>query len=117
METRTSPDALGPITNPIPRLSPDALRTDQAEPIEHIADLEGDLDADVEERTSTNVAAVYDLTSRFSGRGPLLDRLSTIFTTAIKDRVLGFAVLIGDPGFGKSRVIGELARVCRDRYP
>ena len=72
METRTNPDALGPVTNRVPRLSPDALRTDQAEPIEHLADLEGDLFAESEERTSDNVATVYDLRSRFAGDCPRL---------------------------------------------
>ena len=117
METRTNPDALGHATNRVPRLSPDALRTDQAEAIEHLADLEGDLLTETDERTSTNVAAVYDLRSRFAGRSPVVDRLTTMFADAIRDRALGFALVIGEPGMGKSRLITELARVSRERHP
>jgi tetratricopeptide (TPR) repeat protein len=116
METRTNPD-LGPVTSRTPRLSPDSLHTGQAEPIEHLPDLEGDLLADGDEQTQSHVLATYDLRSRFTGRGPVLDRLTAMFEAAIRDRALGFAVVVGEAGMGKSRLVGELARQCRERHP
>ncbi|HVV83816.1 MAG TPA: tetratricopeptide repeat protein [Kofleriaceae bacterium] len=117
METPTTQEALGPVTSRTPRLSPDALRTDQAEPIERLADLEGDVGAESEERTSDHAAAVYDLRSRFAGRAGVLDRLLAMFEGAIRDRGIGFAVVVGEAGMGKSRLVSELARVARDRHP
>lgn len=115
METRTTPDALGPATNRMPRLSADALRADQAAPVDHLVDLDGDLFGDSAEQTSSNLQASYDMRARFTGRGPVVERLSAMFATVLAERALGFAVVIGEPGMGKSRLVAELGRACREQ--
>lgn len=59
----------------------------------------------------------YELRPRFIGRGPALAQLLELTGEALGARELGFAVVIGEPGMGKSRMIEELAARVRVEHP
>ncbi len=80
-------------------------------------EIEGDLFGESEDELTQAIPAVYDLRSRFTGRRGALAALDTMLATMLADRQLGFAALIGPPGFGKSRLVVELARLARERDP
>ncbi|MBK9031984.1 MAG: tetratricopeptide repeat protein [Myxococcales bacterium] len=80
-------------------------------------EIDGDLFGDGEEELTQAIPAVYDLRSRFTGRKDALTALERLFTATIAERTLGFAVVIGQPGIGKSRLVSELARVARAKVP
>jgi predicted ATPase len=81
------------------------------------ADLEEDLFGDGEDERTVAIPAVYDLRTRFTGRRPVLERLVALFDTAVRERAMGFALVEADPGMGKSRLVSELAKACRDKQP
>ncbi|RMH37702.1 MAG: hypothetical protein D6689_20840 [Deltaproteobacteria bacterium] len=62
-------------------------------------------------------AMPYELRPRFTGRTAVLDRLTQLFTRARTDREAGFAVIVGEPGSGKSRLLKEAARAFRSIDP
>ncbi|MEZ4402119.1 MAG: tetratricopeptide repeat protein [Kofleriaceae bacterium] len=82
-----------------------------------LPEIEGDLFGDVDDELTQAIPAVYDLQSRFTGRKGALDALVAVFDKAVAERTVGFAVVLGQPGIGKSRLLGELARVCRGKTP
>jgi tetratricopeptide (TPR) repeat protein len=59
----------------------------------------------------------YELRPRFTGRGRALTQLQDLTSKAFDARELGFAVVIGEPGMGKSRMISELAARVRVEHP
>lgn len=59
----------------------------------------------------------YELRPRYTGRETALDRLEKAFDDARDLGELGFLVLIGEPGMGKSRTLKELARSLRKKDP
>jgi tetratricopeptide (TPR) repeat protein len=69
------------------------------------------------ERT-TITSAAYDLKPRFTGRIGAIAQLQAVVGSAFKpDGALGFAVIIGEPGMGKSRVLAELAARVKTQHP
>ena len=80
-------------------------------------EIDGDFFGDDEGELTQAIPAVYDLRSRFTGRKDAVAILERLFTTAIAERTFGFAVIIGQPGMGKSRLVGEFARLARERTP
>ena len=74
-------------------------------------------DFDAEGVRTIAVAPAYELRPRFTGRGQALDELHELTRRAFDDRELGFAVMIGDPGMGKTRMIQELAARIRTEHP
>lgn len=63
------------------------------------------------------MSSAYELRPRFTGRIQVLGQLLDLTCTAFAGRELGFAVVIGEPGMGKSRLIHELAARVRDEHP
>ncbi len=63
------------------------------------------------------VSAAYELRPRFTGRGGTIARLQELVDTAFETRAAAFAVVVGDPGMGKSRMVGELVARIRSQYP
>ncbi len=78
-------------------------------------EIDGDFFGDDEGELTQAIPAVYDLRSRFTGRKEALATLERLFTEALTERTLGFAVVLGQPGMGKSRLVGEFARLARER--
>ncbi len=86
--------------------------------IDRLADIDaGDLFGDGEDERTVAIPAVYDLHTRFTGRRVALDRLVDAWKTATSTQAIGFAVVLAEPGMGKSRLVSELARACREVTP
>lgn len=68
------------------------------------------------ERTMITSAA-YELRPRFTGRAGAIARLQELTDRAFDDRELGFAVVVGEPGMGKSRILSELIARVRTSHP
>lgn len=63
------------------------------------------------------MSGTYELRSRFTGRAGALARLLEIADRAFDQRELGFAVVVGEPGMGKSRIVAELCARLRTTHP
>lgn len=63
------------------------------------------------------MAGAYELRPRFTGRTGAIARLQELTDRAFDDRELGFAVVLGEPGMGKSRITAELAGRIRALHP
>ena len=92
----------------IPISTPEVV--DQAETFEPA-------DFDAEGVRTILTSAAYELRPRFTGRAAALHKLHELTQKAFDDRELGFAVVIGEPGMGKSRLINELAQRIRAEHP
>lgn len=81
-------------------------------------DLGGDGFGDGEgERTVITAATPYDLRPKFTGRADAVNQLQKLIDDAWNKTSLAFAVLIGEPGMGKSRMLGEIIARARTQYP
>jgi len=109
METRTNPELSGSVSLSPWHSDPVLRAPESGGGPELEVDLFGDDDAELTQA----IPAVYDLQSRFTGRRPALEVLVAHFAKTLADRALGFVVIVGDPGMGKSRLLSELARACR----
>jgi tetratricopeptide (TPR) repeat protein len=66
----------------------------------------------------TVIAALpFEIKPRFTGRRPMLERLEAAFHEAVATRELRFLVLVGEPGMGKSRLVGELGKSASRARP
>ncbi|HEU4733980.1 MAG TPA: tetratricopeptide repeat protein [Kofleriaceae bacterium] len=74
-------------------------------------------DFDVEGVRTILTSAAYELRPRFVGRTAALAELHELTKKAFKDKDLGFAVVIGEPGMGKTRLISELVARVRTEHP
>ncbi len=81
---------------------------------DRLTELDGDLFGDGDDERTVAIPAVYDLRTRFTGRRPALEMLRQRFTSAVTDRAMGYAVVVAEPGMGKSRLVSELAKACRE---
>lgn len=70
----------------------------------------------VGERTLVMTGA-YELRPRFTGRTGAIARLQELVDRAFDERELAFAVIVGEPGMGKSRLVAELCARLRTRHP
>lgn len=68
------------------------------------------------ERTMV-VSAAYELRPKFTGRTRAIAKLQELADRAFEARELGFAVILGEPGMGKSRMISELVARVRTTHP
>ncbi|HSR99483.1 MAG TPA: tetratricopeptide repeat protein, partial [Kofleriaceae bacterium] len=84
--------------------------TDRSQPFEPA-------DFDLEGVRTIVTSSAYELRPRFTGRARALAQLHELAVKACNQRELGFAVLIGEPGMGKSRLISELAAQIRTDHP
>jgi tetratricopeptide (TPR) repeat protein len=84
--------------------------TDRSQPFEPA-------DFDVEGVRTIVTSTAYELRPRFTGRARTLAQLHELTCKAFERRELGFAVLIGEPGMGKGRLISELVARVRTEHP
>ncbi|HEY4243092.1 MAG TPA: tetratricopeptide repeat protein [Kofleriaceae bacterium] len=96
-------------TDQTPSFDPTILRDDP--------DSFGDSFGEGEAERTLVVSAAYELRPRFTGRAGALARLSELTDRAFDDREAAFAVIIGEPGMGKSRLLGELFVRARRLHP
>jgi tetratricopeptide (TPR) repeat protein len=77
-------------------------------------------ESDFAERTAITTA-VYDFRPRFTGRTAAIKKLEELLDRAYdksnKDSQLAFAVVVGEPGMGKSRIAQELIARVRTQNP
>jgi tetratricopeptide (TPR) repeat protein len=59
----------------------------------------------------------FDLKARYTGRAGAIAKLQELADTAFDDRELAFALVSGEPGMGKSRIISELGVRVRTMHP
>jgi tetratricopeptide (TPR) repeat protein len=59
----------------------------------------------------------YELRPRFTGRSRPLGQLVELTRKAFDDRELGFAIVMGDQGMGRRRLISELVAQIRVEHP
>ncbi|MDB4952769.1 MAG: hypothetical protein JWO36_338 [Myxococcales bacterium] len=69
------------------------------------------------ERTMITSATPYELRSRFTGRSAAIQQLHALTEKAFEDKAMAFAVVVGEPGMGKSRILTELVARTRTAYP
>jgi tetratricopeptide (TPR) repeat protein len=74
-------------------------------------------DFDAEGVRTILTAPAYELRPRFTGRDAAMAQLQELTARAFDQGESGFAVVIGEPGMGKSRMIGELAARIRVDHP
>src|SRR3569623_2055186 len=91
----------------------DGLDTNQFEAVEPGMDFgEGE-----GERTVITTAS-YDLKPKFTGRAAAIAQLQSIVAKAFAPNgTLGFAVIVGEPGMGKSRILHELIGRSKAQHP
>lgn len=82
---------------------------------------EASIDAALESLSPLEVTQVtpapFDLGAPYTGRREAKGKLTQALERTRSQGKLTFAVLVGEPGMGKSSTIGELARTIADRYP
>ena len=74
-------------------------------------------DFDAEGVRTILTAPAYELRPRFTGRTRAIEQLQELTLKAFDRRGSGFAVVIGEPGMGRSRMINELAARVRVEHP
>jgi tetratricopeptide (TPR) repeat protein len=74
-------------------------------------------DFDAEGVRTIAVSSVYELRPRFVGRTHALTTLHKLTRAAFARKELGFAVVLGEHGMGKTRLINELAARIRTEHP
>src|SRR3569623_633320 len=91
----------------------DGLDTNQFEAVEPGMDFGGGEG----ERTVITTAS-YDLKPKFTGRAAAIAQLQSIVAKAFAPNgTLGFAVIVGEPGMGKSRLLHELSGRSKAQHP
>ena len=81
-----------------------------------LADL-GDGFGEGEGERTVVVSAAYELRPRFTGRTRAIAQLQELADRAFDDRQTGFALVLGEPGMGKSRLVSELVARVRTSHP
>src|SRR4051812_34041325 len=74
-------------------------------------------DFDTEGVRTVVTSPAYELRPRFTGRTRALTQLVELTRTAFEDLELGFAVIVGDHGMGRRRLINELVAQIRVEHP
>src|SRR5262245_61197087 len=68
------------------------------------------------ERTAITQAAPYDLRPKFTGRAAAIEQLHELTDRAFEKKELAFAVVVAEPGMGKSRIIGEVIARAKSKF-
>ncbi|HEY5928636.1 MAG TPA: tetratricopeptide repeat protein [Kofleriaceae bacterium] len=95
----------------------DSFEGTEPTPLFETSDLEGFGDDNEGERTVIQAATPYDLRPKFTGRNAALAQLQQLTDKAFADKQIAFAAVIGEPGMGKSRIIGELIARAKTKIP
>jgi tetratricopeptide (TPR) repeat protein len=124
--TRADWSVMAPVTldynTPLPGALPtkpgDDVRTEQTPTFEmtDLADIGEGFGEGENERTVV-VSAAYELRPKFTGRARAIDQLVQLADKAFTQKQIGFAVITGDAGMGKSRMISELVTRVRGKHP
>ncbi|NVB81368.1 MAG: tetratricopeptide repeat protein [Kofleriaceae bacterium] len=69
------------------------------------------------ERTVITAATPYDLRPKFTGRAAAIQQLQDLTDKAWKEKSIAFAVVLGEPGMGKSRILGEVIARAKTMHP
>ncbi len=69
------------------------------------------------ERTVITAATPYDLRPKFTGRAAAIQQLQELTDKAWKEKTIAFAVVLGEPGMGKSRILGEVIARAKSQHP
>lgn len=69
------------------------------------------------ERTVVTTASPYDLKTKFTGRTAAVRQIEEQLDRAFEHRQIAFCVVVGEPGMGKSRILGELIARARTAHP
>jgi tetratricopeptide (TPR) repeat protein len=69
------------------------------------------------ERTVITAATPYDLRPKFTGRDAALAQLQALIDKALTESQIAFAVVVGEPGMGKSRIVGEVVARTKSKFP
>jgi len=59
----------------------------------------------------------FELRAAYTGRSSAVRLLLSVVDRAIKESTLGFALLVGEPGMGKTATVRELARAVGEKRP
>ncbi len=107
-----------PLPSALPSKPEDNVRTEQTPTFEmtDLADL-GDGFGEGENERTVVVSAAYELRPKFTGRARAMEQLVSIADKAFSERTIGFAVITGEPGMGKSRMVSELVTRVRAKHP
>ncbi len=119
---RTIGTDMAPLTWDQSTPSPGTLDTDSPEGTEQTAlfdaaDLGDGFGESEGERTVITTATPYDLRPKFTGRPSALQQLQQIVDKAFAEKQIAFAAVIGEPGMGKSRIVGELVAREKTKIP
>ena len=104
---------------PLPGALPGPEGTERT-PTFEAADLigkDGDGFGESEGERTMVVSAAYELRPKFTGRTRAIAQLQELADKAFDARQIGFAVILGEPGMGKSRMISELVARVRTTHP
>jgi tetratricopeptide (TPR) repeat protein len=104
-------------STPAPGLDSDAPEGTEQTPMFETADLGEGFGESEGERTVITTATPYDLRPRFTGRAAALQQLQALTDKAFTEKQIAFAVVIGEPGMGKSRIIGEVVARAKTKIP
>jgi tetratricopeptide (TPR) repeat protein len=69
------------------------------------------------ERTVITKSTPYDLRPKFMGRTAAIQQLQELGERSFDTSAISFAVVVGEPGMGKSRLLGELIARTRAKHP
>ncbi len=107
-----------PLPTTLPGKLGDDVRTEQTPTFElsDLADL-GDGFGEGENERTVVVSAAYELRPKFTGRARAMEQLVTLADIAFTQKQIGFAVITGADGMGKSRMISELVTRIRVTHP
>ncbi len=86
-------------------------------PVFETADLGEDFGEGEGEQTVITTASPYDLKSKFTGRTASIQKLAELTDRAFAHQGIAFAVVVGEPGLGKSRMIGEVIARAKLAHP
>ena len=109
-------DAVAPLTwdqNTPPPAPPPVETGNGTERTELVDPASSDFGVEAEAERTVVTGAAYELRPRFTGRQASIAKLQELVDAAFEKKNLAFAVITGEPGMGKSRMVAELVARAR----